>query len=329
MLPTCIVGVRIFNIKRERYRKSVYGQYTTGEPKMQLDNYIGQTHIVPTLEAILHDVESGNHPGHICFTGGAGLGKTHLAQKFAAALGLRLRVIDSRTLKTTEQLRQLLTMDRDFNDIFFFEEIHGFDKKLEEPFYEAMDTFKMHIMQKGKVYKVPLFPFILIGATTRWGEISAPLRSRFRWSFTFHPYSREELSILIQDWCHERGYMIDPLGSFYVASLSRGNTRYAKKLTETVLMFHRNRTSAKAVVLEDCEEYLLGIGILPDGSTPLDRKYIDFLKSLTNRTASVQTIAASLGEEEVTLVEVVEPFLLQTGRIVKTSKGRQLVEKTL
>ncbi|MGM0417393.1 MAG: Holliday junction branch migration DNA helicase RuvB [Thermodesulfobacteriota bacterium] len=292
-----------------------------------LKDYIGQKNTVATLEiAILASLKRNEPIEHILLHGPPGLGKTTLAYIIANELNVNLVMTSGPSLEKGGDLVGILTNLKD-GDILFIDETHRLPKVVEELLYSAMEDFAIDfVFDKGihaRTHRFRLNRFTLIGATTRPGLLSAPLRDRFGIFKALDFYDPQELLVIIKRSALLLGEKIDDEACKTLASRSRGTPRIANRLLRRV----RDYVTVKnGEVLDPAgvKEALKLEGIDSRGLTQLDRKYIktiiDFYKG---GPVGIEAIAAALQEESDTLVDVVEPFLLKEGLILRTSSGRK------
>jgi Holliday junction DNA helicase RuvB len=292
-----------------------------------LKEYVGQQHTVQTLEIAIIASKKRNEPiEHILLHGPPGLGKTTLASIIANELNVNLVMTSGPSLEKGGDLVGILTNLKD-GDILFIDEIHRLPKIVEELLYSAMEDFAIDfVFDKGihaRTHRFRLNRFTLIGATTRPGLLSAPLRDRFGIFKALDFYNVEDLLVIIKRSAKILGEQIDAKAGKTLAMRSRGTPRIANRLLRRV----RDYASVKGdgVLSQEIVQEALNLeGIDSMGLTGLDRKYIrtliDFYKG---GPAGIEAIAAALQEESDTLVDVVEPYLLKEGFILRTSSGRK------
>lgn len=292
-----------------------------------LKEYVGQNNTVKTLEiAIIASIKRNEPIEHILLHGPPGLGKTTLASIIANELNVNLVMTSGPSLEKGGDLVGILTNLND-GDILFIDEIHRLPKIVEELLYSAMEDFAIDfVFDKGihaRTHRFRLNRFTLIGATTRPGLLSAPLRDRFGIFKALDFYNVEDLLVIIKRSATILGEEIHHGAAKILAMRSRGTPRIANRLLRRV----RDYASVKGdgILNEKIVEDALNLeGIDSMGLTGLDRKYIrtiiDFYKG---GPAGIEAIAAALQEESDTLVDVVEPYLLKEGFILRTSSGRK------
>ena len=300
----------------------------------RLADYTGQPTLTEKLSITLQAVRARKEPmEHVLLHGPPGLGKTTLAHIIANEMGTNLTVTAGPALTKPGDLVGILTKLSD-GDVLFVDEIHRLQISLEEYLYSAMEDFKIDVQidqgMHAKTITLPVKPFTLIGATTRAGMISGPMRSRFGITHHLEFYSEDDLlAILIRSaklmnviTDMSSGVVMEALGS--IASRSRGTPRIANRLLRRVRDF--TQVKAGGVLTSDVVDAALSLeGVDALGVDELDRKYMSVIAQVYNGgPVGLEAIAATLGEDAGTLEEVVEPYLLQMGFLARTRKGRQL-----
>ena len=297
----------------------------------RFEDYIGQTETVETLKIAIQAAKLRNEPlDHILLHGPPGLGKTTVSHIIANEMGSELTVTSGPTLEKGGDLIGILTNLGD-GDILFIDEIHRIPKVVEEFLYPAMEDFAVDfVFDKGlhaRSHRYRLKRFVLVGATTRVGLLSSPLRDRFGLFRTLDFYTREELAVIIKRSAALLDTQVSEDGARELAIRSRGTPRIANRLLKRVRDFSQVRSDG-IVTMESVGAALDLEGIDGLGLTRLDRQYlrtiIDFYKG---GPVGIEAIAATLQEETDTLVDVVEPFLLKIGLVLRTSSGRKASEK--
>jgi holliday junction DNA helicase RuvB len=296
-----------------------------------LSEYIGQEKVVETLRiAVEAALQRNESLEHILLNGPPGLGKTTLAHIIANEMHSRVVTSSGPALEKGGDLMGLLT-NMEKGDIFFIDEIHRIPKVVEEFLYPAMEDFAVDfIFDKGvhaRTHRYRLEKFTLIGATTRAGLLSSPLRDRFGIVRDLDFYEESDLIKIIKRSARILDIGIDEKGAFEIAKRSRGTPRVANRLLKRVRDYAQVRAQGvitrpvaiAALVLEGIDEY---------GFTGLDRKFLrTIIFNYKGGPAGIEALAATLQIESDVLLEVVEPFLLKTGFLVRTSQGRKVTEK--
>ncbi len=290
------------------------------------DEYVGQEGIKNNLHILLSAArERGNPPEHILFYGPPGLGKTTLAHLIAREVGANLRTTSGPAIERVGDLAALLS-NLGPNDILFIDEIHRLGRAIEEVLYPAMESGVLNIiLGKGpsaRTLELPLPPFTLIAATTRVADLSAPLRSRFSGGvFRLEFYSEEDIAKIVERSAKILDVKIDESGIKEIAKRSRATPRVANYLLKRARDYAQlKRTNLSGKTVSDAL-HMLEVDML--GLTPLDRKLLTVLiERFNGGPAGVNALAAAIGEEQATIAEVHEPFLLQLGLIERTPRGR-------
>ena len=309
---------------------------TTPEDKMpdmvslrpvRFEDYVGQTATVETLKIAIQAAKLRNEPlDHILFHGPPGLGKTTLCHIIANEMGMDLTITSGPTLEKGGDLMGILTHLSD-GEFLFIDEIHRIPKVVEEFLYPAMEDFAVDfVFDKGihaRSHRYRLRRFVLVGATTRVGLLSSPLRDRFGLFRTLDFYTEAELVVIIRRSARLLETRISEDGALALARRSRGTPRIANRLLRRVRDYAQVRSDGR-VTTDTVQAALALEGIDTLGLTNLDRSYlktiIDFYKG---GPVGIEAIAATLQEETDTLVDVVEPFLLKIGLALRTSSGRK------
>jgi Holliday junction DNA helicase RuvB len=290
------------------------------------DEYIGQDAVKNNLHILISAAkERSTPPEHILFYGPPGLGKTTLAHLIARELGGALRSTSGPAIERVGDLAALLT-NLTAGDILFIDEIHRLNRSIEEVLYPAMESGMLNIIigkgPSARTLELPLPPFTLVAATTRAGDLSAPLRSRFSGgTFRLEFYSERDIEQIIKRSAKILGVKIDQGGSKEIARRSRSTPRVANYLLKRARDYAQlKRTPLNQSAVEEALG-LLEVDSL--GLTPLDRKILTALiERFSGGPAGVAALAAALSEEPATISEVHEPFLLQLGLIERTQRGR-------
>ena len=305
----------------EAYEKSLRPQ--------NLDEYIGQEQIKKNLKVFIKAAKKrGESLDHILFFGPPGLGKTTLANIIANEMGSNLKTIAAPMLEKSGDLAAILTNLED-GDILFIDEIHRLKASIEEVLYSAMEDFRLDIVigsgPAAQTIKLDVAKFTLIGATTRAGMLSNPLRDRFGMSFRLNFYNHEELSTIVKLASKKLNKDIDSEASFEIAKRSRGTPRIALRLLKRVRDFAEVEDESK--ITHKTTKYALDeLGINEHGFDELDIKFLSLLAE-AKKPLGLSTIAAALSEDEGTIEEVIEPFLIANGFVEKTPKGRIATRK--
>lgn len=297
-----------------------------------LSEYIGQPSIVRKLSISLESSKKRGEPQeHMLLYGPPGLGKTTLAHIIANEMNARLITASGPTLNRIADLMGILT-NLEKGDVFFIDEIHRLPKIVEEFIYPAMEDFRVDfVVDKGpfsKVINVPLKRFTLIGASTRVGLLSAPLRDRFGISYHLDFYPPEDIYKIIVRSAEILNVAIDREGAERLACCSRGTPRIANRLLRRARDYALVKADSN-ITAEIARLSLEMEGVDDLGLDDLDRKclrvIIDYYQG---GPVGIEAIAATLGEETSTLEEVVEPYLLKIGLLTRTKRGRMVTHET-
>jgi Holliday junction DNA helicase RuvB len=291
-----------------------------------LDEFIGQGQLVEHLRIVLEAaVQRGKPVDHLLFAGPPGLGKTSLAGIVSAELGVGLRVTSGPVLARAGDLASLLT-DLHEGDVLFIDEIHRMPRSVEEILYPAMEDAKLDfLIGKGptaRSIRLDVPHFTLVGATTRTGLVSSPLRDRFGFVGRLDLYATEDLEAIVLRSARILGVDIDAEGALRIAGRSRGTPRIANRLLRRVRDFVEVRGDG-VITGETAERGLALFGIDELGLDKVDRAILDALcRRFAGRPVGLTTLAQCVGEETGTLEDAYEPFLLQQGLIQRTPRGR-------
>ncbi|WP_104578598.1 Holliday junction branch migration DNA helicase RuvB [Helicobacter felis] len=295
------------------------------------EDYIGQEQIKKLLQvSISATLKRQDTLDHVLFFGPPGLGKTTLSHLIAKELNANIKVTTAPMIEKTGDLAALLT-NLNPKDILFIDEIHRLSPAIEEVLYPAMEDFRLDIIIGSKAaaqtIKIDLAPFTLIGATTRAGLLSNPLRERFGMHFRMQFYNIEELATIITRASVKLQKEIEEEASIEIAKRSRGTPRIALRLLRRVRDF-ADHANELCISLQTTLFALEELGVNAHGFDALDLLYLNLLANAKNKALGLNTIAASLHEDESTIEEVIEPFLLANGYLERTAKGRIATLKT-
>lgn len=294
------------------------------------EDYIGQERIKKNLDVFIRaSLKRGECLDHILFFGPPGLGKTTLSHIIANQMGSMIKVTAAPMIEKSGDLAAIMTNLRE-GEILFIDEIHRLSPAIEEILYPAMEDFRLDIIigsgPAAQTIKIDLPRFTLIGATTRAGMLSNPLRDRFGMSFRMEFYSMQELSLIIERAAKRLDKRIEKNSADEIAKRSRGTPRIALRLLKRVRDFSEIKNEeciSHATTIYALNE--LGINTL--GFDALDLRYLDILRSAKGKPIGLSTIAAAMSEDEGTIEEAIEPYLLANGYLEKTARGRIATDK--
>ncbi len=301
----------------------------SAEPSLRprtLNEYIGQEKTKDNLRVFIEAAKRrGESLDHVLLHGPPGLGKTTLAAVIANEMGVNMRITSGPTIEKAGDLAALLTNLQE-NDILFVDEIHRLNRAVEEILYPAMEDYAIDIIigkgPSANSIRLDLPKFTLIGATTRSGQLTAPLRDRFGVTLRLELYSPEELQLIVKRSAGILGIEIDPLGAREIASRSRGTPRIANRMLRRVRDFAEVRAGG-VITKEVADEALLRLEVDKQGLDALDRNMLRSIIDFYNGgPVGLETLAATINEEAVTLEDVYEPYLLQQGYLTRTPRGR-------
>lgn len=292
----------------------------------RLDEYVGQENVKELLKVYIEAAKQrGDALDHVLLYGPPGLGKTTLANIIAAEMGVSIRITSGPALEKTGDIVALLTNLQE-GDILFIDEIHRLSRTVEEVLYPAMEDFEFDIIigkgPSARSIRFDLPKFTLIGATTRSGQLTAPFRDRFGVLFRLELYTVKELAQIVTRSADILGIKIEPQGAEEIASRSRGTPRIANRLLKRVRDFAQIMGDG-TITKEIAQSALLKLNIDEIGLDNTDRNMLEaMIRSFGGGPVGLDTLAAMIGEEAITIEDVYEPYLMQLGFINRTSRGR-------
>ncbi len=314
-------GIEFLTLKETEQERSFDFTPTT------FDQYIGQHELKEKLHVYTQAAKMRGEPlDHLLLFGPPGLGKTTLSQIMAHVMKVGIKICSGPMLERTGDLVAILS-GLDEREILFIDEIHRLPSHVEEILYTAMEQFRVDVIigqgAGAKSVNLPLNPFTLIGATTKSGMISAPLRSRFGISERLNFYSDNELCEIVQQNAEVLGITLEKDAAMLVAQRARGTPRIAKKITRRVRDFahvHQTKTDRALVA-----KALTFLGLDEEGLTSFDLLLLkNIIQHFNGGPVGLETLASMLGEDKDTIETVYEPYLMRRGYLERTPRGRQI-----
>ncbi len=296
-----------------------------------LDDFVGQAEARANLRVFIQSAKTrGEAMDHTLFHGPPGLGKTTLAQIMARELGVGFRMTSGPVLAKPGDLAAILT-NLEPKDVLFIDEIHRLSPVVEEVLYPALEDFALDLVigegPAARTVRIELQPFTLVGATTRLGLLTTPLRDRFGIPTRLEFYTEDELDLIVTRGARLLGIASDPAGTREIARRARGTPRIAGRLLRRVVDFVTVEGDGR-LTQAIADHALTRLGVDHLGLDGNDRRYLTLLaEHYGGGPVGVETIAAALSEARDAIEEVIEPFLLQQGLILRTPRGRMLGQK--
>ena len=302
-------------------------QETTLRPQ-HLDDFIGQRTAKENLKIFIEAAKLRGEPlDHVLFYGPPGLGKTTLAGIIANELEVDIKITSGPAIERAGDLAAILT-NLNENDVLFIDEIHRLNRSVEAVLYSAMEDYALDIIigkgPSARSIRLDIAKFTLIGATTRAGSLSAPLRDRFGVISKFELYTNDELAEIIKRSAGLLGVDTDETSLLEMARCSRGTPRVANRLLKRIRDFSQVR--GQGMITEEITQMALqALGVDKLGLERLDREILSaIIERFNGGPVGIDTIAASIGEERVTIEDAYEPYLIQSGLLYRTQKGRMV-----
>lgn len=310
-------------LKEDNFEKSIRPE--------SIDEYVGQSEVKENLNIFIKAAKMREEPlDHVLLYGPPGLGKTTLSYIIANELGSNIRTTSGPSIEKSGDLAAVLS-SLEPGDVLFIDEIHRIPRFIEEILYSAMEDFTLDIIvgndSNSRNIRIDLPPFTLVGATTRAGDLTGPLRDRFGIINKLNYYTEEELMRIAKRTSKVLNVEIDEDAAYELARRSRGTPRIANRLFRRVRDFALVMGNGKI----DLEITKLALDKLKVDSLGLDNTDYNLLKSIIEKfnggPVGIEAIASSIGEEQTTIEDVYEPYLLQTGLLKRTSRGRMVTQK--
>ncbi len=317
--------------RNELINGNIEDEEESGVRPLSFDEYVGQDELKSNLKVFVGAAKLRNETlDHVLLYGPPGLGKTTMSMILANEMHTNIKIITGPSIERTGDLAAILS-SLEPGDVLFIDEIHRLPRVVEEVLYPAMEDFCIDVVigkdAGTRSVRIDLPPFTLVGATTRAGDLSAPLRDRFGIISKLEYYTIEELSRIIKRTSRVYGYEIDEAACLELAHRSRGTPRIANRLFRRVRDFAQ--VEGHDIINEELTKWSLErLKVDSLGLDDVDHKYLlGIIDRFNGGPVGVEAIAASIGEEAQTLEDVYEPYLLQIGLIKRTSRGRTVTAK--
>ena len=303
----------------------------TLRPK-KLNEYVGQTKLKEMLNVFIQTARMREESlDHVLLYGPPGLGKTTLANIIANEMETHFKAVTAPSITRTGDLAAILS-SLEAGDVLFIDEIHRLPKIVEEVLYSAMEDYYLDIVvgkdSTAQTIRIDLPPFTLIGATTRYGDISSPLRDRFGIVNQINYYTNDELNMIVKRTSKVFDFKIDEDASLEIAKRSRGTPRIANRLFRRIRDFAQFERSDNVIDLSITKLALEKLDIDENGLNITDHRFLrTIIEKFNGGPVGLSPVASSIGEELVTIEDVYEPYLLQEGFIIRTPRGRVATDK--